>query len=145
MSQVLTKLIFFCISEKLWYKMCFHSPGSQGRNLTDLPPRSISTEVYVGNQICQGIIHYVPFVLALRRNRIRESDVEPLPFLLQKMVFRMYLGKALSIVNYNFCGIVKKLRKSRLHVVVANYASWLSCAVSNVCFYVMQEGSDYRF
>ena len=53
----------------------FSLPGSWGRNLTDLPPRSISTGVYVGIHISQGKIHYVPFVLALRRNRIRESDV----------------------------------------------------------------------
>ena len=85
--------LFFCISEKLWYKMCFPSPGSRGRNLTDLPPRSISTGVYIGIDTSQGKIHYVPFVLALRRNRIRESNVVPLPFLLQKLVFRMYLGK----------------------------------------------------
>ena len=68
-------------------------PGSLGRNLTDLPPCSISTELYVGIHISQGKIHYVPFVLALRRNRIRESDVVPLPFLLQKLVFLMYLGQ----------------------------------------------------
>ena len=54
------------------------SLGSRGRNLTDLPPRSISTGVYVGIHISQGKIHYVPFVLALRRNRIRGSDVVPL-------------------------------------------------------------------
>ena len=68
-------------------------PGSLGRNLTDLPPRGVSTGVYVGINISQGKIHYVPFVLALRRNRIRESDDVPLPFLLQKLVFWMYLGK----------------------------------------------------
>ena len=74
--------------------MCFPSPGSRGRNLTDLPPRSISTGVYVGIHISQGKIHYVPFVLALRKNRIRESDVDHFLFLLQKkLVFRMYLGK----------------------------------------------------
>ena len=49
--------------------MCFPSPGSLGRNLTDSPPRSISTGVYVGIQISQGKIHYVPCVLALRKNR----------------------------------------------------------------------------
>jgi hypothetical protein len=72
--------------------MCFPSPGSRG-NLTDLPPRSIGTGVYVGIHISQGKIHYVPFVVALRRNQIRESDVVPLPFLLQKLVFLMYLGQ----------------------------------------------------
>jgi hypothetical protein len=56
-----------------------------GRNLTDLPTRSISmsTGVYIGIHISQGKIHYIPFVLALRRNRIRESNVVPIPFLLQ--------------------------------------------------------------
>ena len=63
--------LFFLHSEKLWYKMCFPSPGSLGRNLTDSPPRSISTGVYVGIQISQGKIHYLPLpcVLALRKNR----------------------------------------------------------------------------
>jgi hypothetical protein len=53
--------------------MCFPSPGSLGRNLTDSPPRSISTGVYVGIQISQGKIHYVPCVLALRKNRKENS------------------------------------------------------------------------
>jgi hypothetical protein len=82
-------------------------PGSLGRNLTDLPPCSISTELYVGIHISQGKIHYVPFVLALRRNRIRESDVVPLPFLLQKLVFRMSFSKLFRLY-YNFCGIVNR-------------------------------------
>jgi hypothetical protein len=42
------KFLFFCISEKLWYETCFPSPGSLERYLTDLPPRRISTVVYVG-------------------------------------------------------------------------------------------------
>ncbi len=66
--------------------MCFPSPGSLGRNLTDLSPHSISTGVYVGIQISQGKIHYA-FVLALHRNRIRESDVVPLPFFICKNWF----------------------------------------------------------
>ena len=56
-------------------------PGSLERNLTDLPPCSMSTGVYVGIHISQEKIHYVPFVLALRRNRIRESDVVPFHYL----------------------------------------------------------------
>jgi hypothetical protein len=53
-------LLFFCISEKLWYKTCCPSPGSLGRNLTGLPPRRIITRVYVGIHISQGKIHHQP-------------------------------------------------------------------------------------
>ncbi len=54
------RILFFCISEKLWYKTCFPSPGSLGRDLTDLPSRRTSTRVYVGTQ---WIILYVELVL----------------------------------------------------------------------------------
>ncbi len=42
------KNLFFCISEKLWYERYFPSLGSLEMYLTDLPPRRISTVVYVG-------------------------------------------------------------------------------------------------
>jgi hypothetical protein len=53
-------ILFFSISEKLWYKTCFPSPGSLGRDLTDLPSCRISTRIYVGTQ---WIILYVELVL----------------------------------------------------------------------------------
>ena len=50
-----------------------YSPGGGGslgrRNLTDSPPHSISTGVYVGIHISQGKIHHVPCVVALRKNQ----------------------------------------------------------------------------
>jgi hypothetical protein len=50
-------------------KCVFLLPGSLERNLTDLPPRSISIGVYVGIQISQGKIHYVPCVLYVRTEK----------------------------------------------------------------------------
>ena len=48
-----------------------YSPGGGGslgrRNLTDSPPHSINTGVYVGIHISQGKIHHVPCVVALRK------------------------------------------------------------------------------
>ena len=69
MSSVLTKLIyffyFFAFLKSYGTKCVF----SLGRNLTDLPLRSISAGVYVEIHISQGKIHHVPCVLALRKNR----------------------------------------------------------------------------
>ena len=50
-------------------KCVFLLPGSLERNLTDSPPRSISIGVYVGIQISQGKIHYVPCVLYVRTEK----------------------------------------------------------------------------
>jgi hypothetical protein len=60
---------FFAFLKSYGTKCVFPLPASLKRNLTDSPPRSISIGVYVGIQISQGKIHYVPFVLALRKNR----------------------------------------------------------------------------
>ena len=106
----------------------FWPPGLKPGHLTDWPPCRISNRLYVGTY---WIILYVPFVLVLCRNWIWESDVVPLPL----------------IVNCNFCGILNgqwKLRNSRLHVSVVNMLA--GCHVRCLMFaYVMPEGSNWCF
>jgi hypothetical protein len=111
----------------------FWPPGLKPGHLTDWPPCRISNRLYVGTY---PIILYVPFVLVLRRNGIWESDVVPLPFLRCKNWFFRYISESwfdckLQLLRNSQWSM--EAEKFKIACLGSKYASWLSCAVSNVC------------